>query len=300
MGIITLTDRISVSVRAKNETESNSQKRATGRNIANALTSGGKANISDSLADQLGNTSKPTIADEQGREWVAMSDIIAAGKKMQQEGAFDEKTTYRYGNVACISVRSLPKKTLMTKQGDKIVPTNHIGYGPTMMNYYKPTWYNVYVNARAIESSSNDGLKIGYIRFQDSSRENKWMIRGLKTSPYQESGFMENADTGLYDNTAGNALTTEGLEEDKGVTWDIPSSIPITTVGNDFYSLSAYGDLHEETSGGSLIDWTKPDDEIEEDIRNLHETWDVSDHAGSVNANGTYVLAGPIEFNPGD
>jgi hypothetical protein len=54
------------------------------------------------------------------------------------------------------------------------------------------------------------------------------------------------------------------------------------------------------TSGGSLIDWNAPNAEIERQIKELHETWDVSEHEGAVTANGTYVLAGPIEYNPGD
>ena len=56
----------------------------------------------------------------------------------------------------------------------------------------------------------------------------------------------------------------------------------------------------KNTTGGSLIDWTAPDAEVERQINNLHETWDVTEHEGAVTANGTYVLAGPIEFNPGD
>lgn len=85
MSKITLTDRISVSVRAKNDTESNQQKVDTGNNIARAL---GGTNANDVDAANIGTTSKPTITDENGNEWVSMQDIIDAGKKMQQNGAF--------------------------------------------------------------------------------------------------------------------------------------------------------------------------------------------------------------------
>jgi len=276
MGIITLTDRISVSVRAKNETESNSQKRATGKNIANALTSGGSADISDALADQLGNTSKPTITDEQGREWVAMSDIIAAGKKMQQEGAFEKNTSYRYGNVAAIDVRSLPWNWFGRIGGTGSDPIYGERFGPiNTAGYLIQPGNQVLVSNDPPTYSYPGGYRIGIIKY-----ENLYYV----------------LDNGWPSHAASNGSQSFDTMED----FIAYSGIPVTEVGQRLLSLSAYGEEQEIQSGGSLIDWTKPDDEIEEDIRNLHETWDVTEHAGSVTANGTYVLAGPIEFNPGD
>lgn len=285
MGIITLTDRISVSVRAKNETERNSQKRATGKNIANAL---GNANISDDLADQIGNTSKPTIADEQGREWVSMSDIIAAGKKMQQEGVFDEKKSYRYGNVTCVPITATGGPVLLYKHPNN-ADFDAYGYGPI----YISGEYTYYIDANETKDSNKRDAKIACVK--DISIPDKPYYKIITDNSYSIRGLMIVTATNAYYSYTGS-ITYGGGYSDSFT----PMNIPVTEVGNRYNSLTAYGDLHEETSGGSLIDWTKPDDEIEEDIRNLHETWDVSDHAGSVNANGTYVLAGPIEFNPGD
>ena len=87
MGIITLTDRISVRVSAKNDTQSNDYKKATGSAIASKL---GNGDVSDSLKSQLGNTKNPTITDENGDTWVSMEDMIDAGKAMNGDGAFNE------------------------------------------------------------------------------------------------------------------------------------------------------------------------------------------------------------------
>lgn len=283
MGIITLTDRISVSVRAKNDSQSNSQKRDTGKNIANALTSGGSANISDTLADELGNTSKPTITDEQGREWVAMSDIITAGKKMQQEGAFDEKTTYRYGNVACIRIGDLPKVTYIV---------DYTSADPYEAHVLGPLWVEADTGNHFCYSGGpyyeyTYDTKIAVVR-----NNNRLYFLGTGSAP---QGTYMNAELTRSVGSGGQPRSRSDITDRVSVI----EGIPVTDVG-EILSLDQYGDYHEETTGGSLIDWTKSDAEIEEDIRNLYETWDVTEHAGSVNANGTYVLAGPIEFNPGD
>ena len=91
MGIITLTDRISVRVSAKNTSQSNDYKKATGGAIGKTL---GNEDISDELKTQLGNTMKPVITDEDGNAWISMADIIAAGKAMNAAGAFEEKEVH--------------------------------------------------------------------------------------------------------------------------------------------------------------------------------------------------------------
>ena len=87
-GPITVTDRISVRVSAKNQEQSASQKRDVGGSIAKTL---GNENVSDSLKDQLGNTTNPVVYDEDGNAWISMEDIIAAGKAMYADGAFNDK-----------------------------------------------------------------------------------------------------------------------------------------------------------------------------------------------------------------
>jgi hypothetical protein len=76
--------------------------------------------------------------------------------------------------------------------------------------------------------------------------------------------------------------------------------VPVTDVGMSLNSLGQYGEEQTEHHSGSIVDWTQSDEEIEQQIKEVHETWDVSEHEGATTANGTYVLAGPIEYNPGD
>lgn len=271
MGIITLTDRIPVSVRAKNETQSNTQKRDTGKNIAKAL---GNENISDSLADEIGATTKPTITDEQGREWVSMADIIAAGKKMKENGAFDgpEYDDYvhngyhylRTNEIYMIQGGSLYiHNKFYAKSGDIFTTLKKETNGYLVSGVAYTTDGSSFVNESWFENP-NTGAISQYVKNESYGDE-------IKGSAYRASELLEPNAYGLQTGTLTRPMIISLLNEQ-----------PVA---------------HH---GGSLIDWTKPDDEIEEDIRNLHETWDVSDHAGSTTANGTYVLSGPIEFNPGD
>lgn len=285
MSVITLTDRVSVSVRAKNDSQSSSQKRDTGKNIAKAL---GNDSISDSLADQLGATTKPTITDENGNEWVSMADIIAAGKKMNENGAFEEETKYKFGNVTAVRLSDLPAYDNEGKYHpiDSWDGTeSYFGSGHMVRDGYKDLIEEeeeIYI-AGIIEAST--GTK--YLSFHFGNVMSGSIAFRLRN----ESDNNRTKSYGSY--TAGNAFIF--------INGHIPSpGIPFTVIPTYYRELTSYGDMTTETSGGSLVDWTKPDDEIEEDIRRLHETWDVTEHEGSVTANGTYVMAGPIEYNDAD
>lgn len=274
MGIITLTDRISVRVSAKNETQSNDYKKATGGAIGKTL---GNEDISDELKSQLGNTTKPVITDEDGNAWISMADIIAAGKAMNGDGAFEETTSYRYGNVACVNIYDFP---IYSEWGSQ---NQFWAKGPCWIDsVYGDCGWN-------FNSTMPEDTQAAIVK---KVNEDKWYL--LMISP---SGSYINFQASFESGAGGAYYNQSQINIDNHTI--LEGLIPITEVG-EVLSLSQYGDLHEETSGGSLIDWTKSDAEIEEDIRDLHETWDVSEHEGSVMANGTYVLAGPIEFNPGD
>lgn len=282
MSSITLTDRITVSVRAKNETQGNSQKRDTGRNIAKAL---GNDNISDALADQLGNTKNPTITDENGNEWVSMEDIIAAGRLMKENGAFNEKPVYE----------GLPNQP--------IIDNSYI-YGPMSVEYIdgnmvKLVWttdaeINIFYgsddDAGHVVCASKESFTIIYDYYTNEGGQ--WIKQDSASSSIVSEAVTSAIDgvsySYFYKEWGGTVL--HGTSEQRARLTLKPSREVITSI--------LFGPKH--TSGGSLIDWDAPNAEVERQINNLHETWDVTEHEGAVTANGTYVLAGPIEFNPGD
>lgn len=308
MSIITLTDRISVSVRAKNETERSSQSKATGANIQKAL---GGSGLSDADLEEIGNVN--SITDEDGNEWIKMSDIIAAGRKMKEKGAFGEKKSYSYGNVACVQIpidpndsngRNIDKSTGLFygyADGRKKFNPPTAMYGPVGLN---ADGYPVYLSA-VNHSDISKPVYAGWIHnVNDDSYRLIWNNGGDRST----IGETDHSNFVVPDNPDPDG---EGTDWPRLVGWGGTSLasyspisiIPCTDVGQTLSSLSAYGDLHEETSGGSLIDWDAPNAEVERQIKNLHETWDVTEHPGASGQGigaGTYILAGPIEFNDGD
>ena len=289
MSKITLTDRISVSVRAKNDTESNQQKVDTGNNIANAL---GGTNVNDVDAANVGTTSKPTITDENGNEWVSMQDIIDAGKKMQQNGAFGETTSYNgIGGYKFDPVVSGPVDIVMQNPSSNwsgMIDISHVPSGVLVFAYH----------------SQNE--RIGFYAFSETNFEIPYDYasgaNATNATPPPWGTISANSVTATIDGVSYSFFMTNphgyGGQVATNATINIEHA---TSIPNDT-SKCAAGILFggSTTTGGSLIDWNAPNAEIERQIKELHETWDVSEHEGAVTANGTYVLAGPIEYNDAD
>lgn len=311
-----LTARVSVRVQAKNASQTASQKRDTGGNIARAL---GNGDISDSLKDEIGDTTKPTIADENGNEWVAIEDIIAAGKKMYANGAFEEKTIY---------------DGITDNETGEIYRFRHVGMGPFTLRYTireRSTGkisaiYEAEVPSGVLYTATEDsnGVSTSFLLCSktdftctlrtiiydynpdpqtiasDSTQTRSASAYTISINGVSYSAFYNSAIVTIsksYFNTEGRWEIVDSNYPDPG-SWE-----HIDNATADRLKKYCIGTLFGEsnTTGGSLIDWTKSDAEIEEDIRNLHETWDVSEHSGSYQSMaGTYFLAGAIEYNPAD
>lgn len=267
MGIITLTDRISVRVSAKNDMQSNDYKKATGGAIASKL---GNGNVSDSLKSQLGNTKNPTITDENGDTWVSMEDMIDAGKAMNGDGAFEETTSYRYGNVACVNIYDFP---IYSEWGSQ---NQFWAKGPCWIDsVYGDCGWN-------FNSTMPEDTQAAIVK---KVNEDKWYL--LMISP---SGSYINFQASFESGAGGAYYNQSQINIDNHTI--LEGLIPITEVG-EVLSLSQYGDLHEETTGGSSYDWTKSDAEIEEDIRDQEEVWDVVQNAVSSSSSTAKIPVGP-------
>lgn len=238
-GPITVTDRISVRVTAKNQEQSASQKRDVGGSIAKTL---GNENVSDSLKDQLGNTKNPVITDENGDTWVSEEDVIDAGKAMKENGAFDgaEYETYEtpYG-IVIVHCSSFNYKTWNRwhhrdergyyvedwgGDGDDVTKTGdlYVACGGKSISYDRQTYTTIY-----IYNASDSG----------------------------DASMMYNSDPAWVtpDANYNGTLSLTVLENYANGT------TPMTKTGD-------YG------GSGSLIDWTKPDNEIDPQIHELFET----------------------------
>lgn len=277
MSKITLTDRISVSVRAKTDTESSQQKVDTGKNIAKAL---GVDDYNDTDAATIGNTSKPTITDENGNEWVSMQDIIDAGKKMHQDGAFVEKKSVTINGNTYTMIGS----PMVFSDGSTYLGHRWADDGAPICAQIENSTGTVYGGLTLVNEGTNLNGRI-YAVSQNSFRyyPNKYSSAAQAYTYNGKTVYYAAWNTG-YMGVPGYHITGPEFYANEP----------------NYVAYCAWAYFYGEQTGGSLIDWTKPDDEIEEDIRQLHETWDVSEHEGAVTANGTYVLAGPIEYNDAD
>lgn len=266
MGIITLTDRISVRVSAKNDTQSNDYKKATGGAIASKL---GNGNVSDSLKSQLGNTKNPTITDENGDTWVSMEDMIDAGKAMNGDGAFDEeKEKYTIKN----SGKSFYKVSYV-----KLWNANEYKNPPESYSFVEYSG-DVYINAYR----STSGF-ISYVvcdGYPSASSSPKLIS---KTEYYKEDSNKTTT------NISGEQTSRQNISNPSLVfpdnTYYASDSEIRSALNSNNYS--------KETSGGSSYDWTKSDAEIEEDIRDQEEIWDVIQNAVSSSSSTAKIPVGP-------
>lgn len=288
MGIITLTDRISISVRAKNETEKSAQNKATGANIQKAL---GGSGLSDTDLEEIGNVN--SIADEQGNEWIKMEDIIAAGRKMKENGAFGEKTEYDEYTYNGYKIFHISALTGIVRNGNiSIEGEIHRGdstetwsgdmYISGKLTYNEST--SKYTLAYSILADGNDIMYEGSFSGYDGSSYSSTSV-AIRAGTIQEGGFHSSI-----------MRYSPNFQE---ISPMLPFNERVSLSNTVLEAAVRNGGTHHG-GGGSLIDWDAPNAEVERQIKELHETWDVTEHEGSVTANGTYVLAGPIEFNDGD
>lgn len=266
-----LTDRTSVRVTAKSDTDANNQKKNDANNIAKALGKNGDLDDAkaSSVASKLGNT----ITDENGTTWAKSSEVAAAAKEL--DGEFEEKTTYKYGNVAAIGIYNFPK---CGQWGS----TNQFWIkGPCWIDsvYGDMGWSH---NATMPEDAQAAIVK--------KVNEDKWYL--LMTSPsgsyinFQASANDGNAGGAYYNKTQinrNNSIISEGL-------------IPITEVG-EVLSLSQYGDFHEETSGGSKIDTSKSEDQIKKELEDAAAANNAVTHFSS-DPTDTYIAVTDANGSP--
>ena len=248
-GPITVTDRISVRVTAKNQEQSNSQKRDVGGSIAKTL---GNGNVSDSLKDQLGNTKNPVITDENGDTWVSEEDVIDAGKAMNTDGAFEEKRSV------------IVNGTKYTMIGSPMIfPNGETYLGHMWANDEAPIYAQIDESTTAVYGGIHlDDLTVdlrGTI-YATSQNYFRYYVNG---SMRGASKFTLNGETIYYAAWVAGIMTVPGYE----------------ITGPDFYpedvnnfAIAAWAYFYGEQTGDSLIDWTKPDNEIDPQIHELFET----------------------------
>ena len=270
MGIITLTDRISVRVSAKNDTQSNDYKKATGGAIANKL---GKGDVSDSLKSQLGNTKNPTITDENGDTWVSMEDMIDSGKAMNAAGAFDEKEIHEgIGDYGIIGPYASAFESYDKSNGSLVYEWS----GNCYMFLEDPITSQG--RTQTLYAFSKEDFSITRVMYPSSDQASTTIL-----TPYPYTVSLYNVSysyfalvLGLnYNNTLEFAHSMRSGQQ----------------ISMQDIAAFLFGPTH--TTGGSSYDWTKSDAEIEEDIRDQEEVWDVIQNAVSSSSSTAKIPVGP-------
>ena len=317
-----LTDRISVRVSAKrDEPEQDKKDRdiSTGRDIADSLGGGGScgSSISDEEAEAIANAAsaaaggKPNITDDQGRTWIPMESVIAAGKKMQEDGAFKEEDYYeaptmhyKYVKTPVTLHADTPWRPsgYVAGESETLLPPE--AYGDVTFN--QPGVCVLLYTSNITSTNNRDPNNILMLTFASENGDVIQSVTGhvLHYTKYTKEGADTPTELVERPQTTGSLFAGELLNV-TGVPINRLAFNNRTEQQQAFSAWAKYiegGAANEEHhhSGGSAIDWTKSDEEIEQQVKELHETWDVSEHKGATTANGTYVLAGPIEYNPGD
>lgn len=270
MATITLTDRISVRVTAKDSTESSAQKKRDGGNTAAAL---GGTGLTDSEKEELGDDLGETLTGEDGRTYARSDKVAGVLKKLKEDGALDEETTvYKYGaSVASIPVLSLPYVTIPGSQWWK-------GFGPILeatngVKLYVTSTYNINssdaiedmrpANIGAIHSTGSDNkifiLNLTELYNAGKTAENyAWIFTDGSQYAYKSRPYMETAAT-LFNDYATDSQLQNGSV-----------NVPVTAVGNIYYRLDNYGSRTEETTGGPKVDPTgKTDAQIQKDLEDF-------------------------------
>lgn len=283
MATITLTDRISVRVTAKDSAESSAQKKRDGGNTAAAL---GSTGLTDSEKEELGDDLGETLTGEDGRTYARSDKVAGVLKKLKEDGALDEETTvYKYGNVGVVSVGSLPEVEGLVyshTSGSKWFGPVAIGQKDGInvklcvgdMTYYpdKSFLNNLMIGiTRCNKSPSVDSYTLLFKYIGDSIASNNAKKFGLRT--FTDSGTYNYYGTD-FDVSSNNPAGSFAIANDnffsKGLNNISSSLVPITLVGQEMLSLTAYGDLHEETTGGPKVDPTgKTDAQIQKDLEDF-------------------------------
>lgn len=290
-----LTDRVSVRVTAK-QSDQSSQNKATGRTLEKAL---GGSGLTDAQAEAIGaNIPDDQMAiDETGNLWVVEEQLIAAGKTMKANGAFDKEDTYTFGNIACIPITSCPRTYVPTSS-----ETGYNVFRRVFQSGGDHSYGEAYLSILTSIYDPNN-LMIGAIQY--TVNDSLYIIFGLR-DPSGDNVTIYNQYTIFEDNTfaVGSVNSRNRMTVYAGTGYQevLPSNlyIPLTQVGVLQGSLSDYGNFHEEPGGtNSLINWDASDDSIKEQIDNLHEVW--PDAYKNIDGSASsYVLAGAIEYNDPD
>lgn len=319
MGIITLTDRISVRVTAKNDTESSNQNKRDGGNVASAL---GGTGLTDSEKEEIGEGLGETVTGEDGKTYAKIGNVATMYSKLYQDGKLSEpSTTYRYGNVAAIPLSAIgPVAVRINNDGTywwgyiintigdqrKFISAPGSGAGSFTGATPPDEVYSIgSIQAAIIKYGPEYELSPGYTLILYLGENERFCInnsvnKSLASENYPFGSFAGNQWTYSTSADISNIMrgssrqTLSDFESKNPLASDV--NIPVTEVDR-IRSLTDYGEAQTITEGGPKIDPTKSDADIAKDIEDAATANNAIMHFGS-NPTDTYVAVTDANGNP--
>lgn len=232
----TLTDRTSVRVTAKSDTDANNQKKNDANNIAKALGKDGDLDDSkaSSVASKLGNT----ITDENGTTWAKSSEVAAAAKELDGEIPKD-----------------IPYYTTPTLDGVYLYKSVNISSDTK--------WYreNVFEHNTLKELSVESSSASTYLVLKYSSGGNEIRVDGV--------GVSTNSPEGIVTRTISIHDVIKGDDGgDRTETGDLTSSFrtidayPLNTSGEEYIGYANVNESSINLNGYQLTDVNIPNSSI--------------------------------------
>lgn len=304
MANITLTDRISVRVTAKNDTEASTQKKRDGGNVASAL---GGTGLTDAEKEEIGNSLGETVTGEDGKVYAKSEKIAGALKNLKTNGKLSEPEEVHEGiedhngNIVNIPEGTIVRKGPAVLKKDQKLSANDDYYGQHD-EYTLPD--NVYYVAYKINNSvfydafSKESFTVSGKHWSDSSANSPSIYEKAATAKSVTITTKNGNRTYSFfvANNLGGATAPD--TENPVSVWVTPSgdNPAVTSITYSQFAAYLFGPSH--ISGGAPLDPTgKTDDQIKKDIEDAATANNAIMHFGS-NPTDTYVAVTDANGNP--
>jgi hypothetical protein len=266
MATITLTDRISVRVTAKDSTDTSNQNTTNGGNVASAL---GGSGLTDSEKEELGESLGETVTDENGRTYARSDKVAGVLKKLSQDGkltpTYDGIDGYCFNNVFIGQTVRIetnfrdPAGVLSTI--NEITPSSGNVY---VSAYYAGSGYGTGFMFYSKESFSVDSLLTNYNTSGavTSNKSNHYTAESRSVTINNES-YSFFVCSSFFNMPSESVTRSVSPNIDRNNVDDLSSS---SSLKNKY----AAGTLFGGTSGGAIVDPTgKTDAQIQKDLEDF-------------------------------
>lgn len=284
----TLTDRTSVRVTAKSETDANNQKKNDANNIAKAL--GKEGDLDDTKASSVASKLGNTITDENGTTWAKSSEVAAAAKELDgeidAEPEYDEYTTsngYKIFHISALTgIARNGSRTIdgTYHRGDSTETWSGDMYISGTLTYNEST--SEYYLTYSILSDGND------IMYEDS-------FSGYDGSSYSKTGIQIQAGN-IQEGSFVSYILDYGPAFNE-ISPMLPFNGKVSLSPATVEAAVRNGGTHHG-GGGSKVDTSKSEDQIKNELESKAWKQGKAAKINPIEPNETYIAVTDANGNP--